>query len=62
MHLICLSNLKEFFGNNDQGEKEGLKKVCEEKDFLFQDKLEIKISDENFYLLFMIQMILKIGL
>ncbi len=40
--------LKGVFGNNDQGEKEGLKKVCEEKDFLFQDKLEIKISDENF--------------
>lgn len=40
--------LKGVFGNNDQGEKEGLKKVCEEKDFLFQDKLEIKISDKNF--------------
>ncbi len=40
--------LKGVFGNNDQGEKEGLKKVCEEKNFLFQDKLEIKISGENF--------------
>ena len=40
--------LKGVFGNNDQGEKEDLKKVCEEKDFFFQNKLEIQISDENF--------------
>ena len=40
--------LKGVFGNNDQGDKEGLKKVCEEKNFCFQDKLEIQISDENF--------------
>ena len=40
--------LKGVFGNNDQGDKESLLKVCEEKDFLFQDKLEIQISDENF--------------
>ena len=40
--------LKGVFGNNDQGDKESLLKVCEEKGFLFQDKLEIQISDENF--------------
>ncbi len=40
--------LKGVFGNNDQGDKEGLKKVCEEKYFFFQNKLEIQISDENF--------------
>ncbi len=40
--------LKGVFGNNDQGDKESLLKVCKEKDFLFQDKLEIQISDENF--------------
>ena len=40
--------LKGVFGNNDQGEKEDLMKVCEEKDFLFQDILEIQISNENF--------------
>ena len=39
--------LKGVFGNNDQGEKEDLIKVCEEKDFLFQDILEIQISYEN---------------
>tara|TARA_B100000900_G_C20524176_1_gene693465 strand:- start:222 stop:710 length:489 start_codon:yes stop_codon:yes gene_type:complete len=39
--------LKGVFGNNDQGDKEGLKKVCEEKDFLFLDLLEIQISNEN---------------
>ena len=41
-------SLKGVFGNNDQGDKEGLLKVCEEKGFLFQDKLEIQISDENY--------------
>ena len=41
-------SLKGVFGNNDQGDKESLLKVCEEKGFLFQDKLEIQISDENF--------------
>ncbi len=40
--------LKGVFGNNDQGEKEDLLKVCEEKDFLFKDKLEIRISNENY--------------
>jgi putative phosphoesterase len=40
--------LKGVFGNNDQGEKEDLMKVCEEKDFLFQDILEIRISNENY--------------
>ena len=40
--------LKGVFGNNDQGDKESLLKVCEEKGFLFQDKLEIQISDENY--------------
>ena len=40
--------LKGVFGNNDQGEKEDLIKVCEEKDFLFQDILEIQISNENY--------------
>ena len=40
--------LKGVFGNNDHGDKESLLKVCEEKGFLFQDKLEIQISDENF--------------
>jgi len=39
--------LKGVFGNNDQGEKEDLIKVCEEKNFLFRDKLEIRISKEN---------------
>tara|TARA_S200000501_G_C20479255_1_gene593091 strand:+ start:80 stop:568 length:489 start_codon:yes stop_codon:yes gene_type:complete len=40
--------LKGVFGNNDQSEKEDLIKVCEEKNFLFKDKLEIRISNENF--------------
>ena len=40
--------LKGVFGNNDQEEKEDLFKVCEEKDFLFQDMLEIRISNENY--------------
>tara|TARA_B100000900_G_scaffold101383_1_gene83978 strand:+ start:1588 stop:2112 length:525 start_codon:yes stop_codon:yes gene_type:complete len=40
--------LKGVFGNNDQSEKEDLIKVCEEKNFLFRDKLEIRISNENF--------------
>ena len=40
--------LKGVFGNNDQDEKEDLLKVCKEKGFLFEEILEIKISDENF--------------
>ena len=40
--------LKGVFGNNDQSEKEDLIRVCEEKNFLFRDKLEIRISNENF--------------
>ena len=40
--------LKGVFGNNDQDEKEDLLKVCREKNFLFKDYLEIKISEENF--------------
>ncbi len=40
--------LKGVFGNNDQGDKEGLLKVCKEKNFLFKDKLEIQISKKNF--------------
>ena len=39
--------LKGVFGNNDQGDKEDLIKVCEEKGFLFEDILEIEISNEN---------------
>ena len=40
--------LKGVFGNNDQDEKYDLLKVCEEKNFLFKDKLKIKISENNF--------------
>ena len=40
--------LKGVFGNNDESEKDDLLKVCKQKDFLFQDKLEIQISEENF--------------
>ena len=40
--------LKGVFGNNDQDEKKDLIKVCEEKNFLFQEKLEIRISGDNF--------------
>ena len=40
--------LKGVFGNNDQDEKEDLLKVCKEKGFLFEEIMEIKISDENF--------------
>ena len=40
--------LKGVFGNNDQDEKHDLLKVCEEKKFLFKDKLKIKISRNNF--------------
>ncbi len=40
--------LKGVFGNNDQGDKEGLMGVCEEKGFLLRDYLEIKISNENY--------------
>ena len=40
--------LKGVFGNNDESEKDDLRKVCKQKDFLFQDMLEIQISEENF--------------
>ena len=40
--------LKGVFGNNDQGEKEGLLKVCKEKNFIFKEKLKIKISENNY--------------
>jgi len=40
--------LKGVFGNNDQDEKHDLLKVCEEKNFLFKEKLKIKISENNF--------------
>lgn len=40
--------LKGVFGNNDESEKDDLLKVCKQKDFLFQDMLEIQISEENF--------------
>ena len=36
------------FGNNDQDEMVDLLKICKQKDFLFKDKLEIKISEKNF--------------
>ncbi len=39
--------LQGVFGNNDQQEKNGLLKVCEEKNFLFQDELNIEISEFN---------------
>ena len=39
--------LKGVFGNNDQDEKEDLLKVCAKKNFLFKDKLKIKISEKN---------------
>ena len=40
--------LKGVYGNNDQAEKDNLIKVCEEKNFLFQEKLEMKISENNY--------------
>ncbi len=40
--------LKGVFGNNDQDEKEDLLRVCKEKSFLFQDKLQFEISSDNF--------------
>ena len=40
--------LKGVFGNNDESEKDDLLKVCKQKDFQFQDMLEIQISEENF--------------
>ena len=40
--------LKGVFGNNDQDEKDDLLKVCKEKNFLFQEKLQIQISDNNY--------------
>ena len=39
--------LKGVFGNNDEGDKKDLIKVCQEKGFFFDDKLEIEISKEN---------------
>ena len=36
------------YGNNDQEEKEDLLKVCEDKNFVFKEKLKIKISKNNF--------------
>jgi putative phosphoesterase len=41
-------DLKGVFGNNDQEEKEDLLKVCEDKNFIFKEKLKIKISKNNF--------------
>ncbi len=41
-------DLKGVFGNNDQGEKEELLKVCKDKNFTFKEKLKIKISQSNF--------------
>ena len=40
--------LKGVFGNNDEGEKEDLLKICEQKSYVFKDKLKIQISGENF--------------
>ena len=40
--------LKGVFGNNDKGEKKALLEVCSQKNYLFQDKLKIPISKENF--------------
>ena len=39
--------LKGVFGNNDLDEKEDLLKVCAKKNFLFKDKLKLKISEKN---------------
>ena len=39
--------LQGVFGNNDQQEKNALLKICEEKNFLFKDELNIEISDSN---------------
>ena len=39
--------LKGVFGNNDESEKDDLLKVCKQKDFLFQDMLEIQISEDT---------------
>ena len=41
-------DLKGVFGNNDQEEKEELLKVCKEKNFIFKEKLKIKISENNY--------------
>ncbi len=41
-------DLKGVFGNNDQGEKEELLKVCKEKNFTFREQLKIKISENNY--------------
>ena len=40
--------LKGVFGNNDQGEKKELLEVCDDRGFIFQDILEIKISEKRF--------------
>ena len=39
--------LKGVFGNNDQDEKHDLLKVCEEKKFLFKEKLKWKIDKKS---------------
>ena len=36
------------FGNNDQDEKDHLLKICNQKGFLFEEKLKIRMSDKNF--------------
>lgn len=36
------------FGNNDQDEKDRLLKICKQKDFLFEEKLKIRISEKDF--------------
>ncbi len=41
-------SLKGVFGNNDQGEKDALLKICEEKGFVFKDKLRLPISESNY--------------
>ena len=41
-------DLKGVFGNNDQQEKEELLKICKDKNFIFKEKLKIKISKNNF--------------
>ena len=36
------------FGNNDQDEKDRLLKICKQKNFLFEEKLKIRISEKDF--------------
>ena len=43
--------LKGVFGNNDEGEKEDLLKICEQKNYLFKDKLKIQIMKNYFFCL-----------